>query len=332
MPPVQQHLFVDNYDVVILTCAILSLLFILVFVVFLARQSIARRRGIYRNALHRSTTSPGLSSPRALNVRKETLFPPTVSALVGQSILVASHPLRLGVVPTNLWPSSPARCFQGIPFHGLEPEPLSWGRANIRQFGLTTTSPASPPNGDGLRPSNTIWSLPTTLYGLRKCLFFGLFAGLRQHAPSPRAARKTGESPRHAPDLVDPTESTGERGLDVLEPDTVDVSEIFLSTDDAQVETDTLPIPLIILSLPSSENIAQDPSPPILLDEDFLSPNGTFRSAGRPARVADRTYDISNATRLALASRLRYGQKRETPFPSLGVLSGPGVVRWPRWL
>ena len=332
MPPVQQSLFVNNYDVVILTCTILSLSFILMFMVSLAWQSITRRREIYRNTLYRSTTSPDPSSPRAAKVRKKILFPPTVSALVGQSTLVASHPLRLGIVPNNFWASSPTRCSQDIPFHDLEPESSSWGGENARQFGLTAASPASPPNGDDSRLSNTIWSLSTALRGLCKRLFFGLFAGLREHALSPSAARKTAESSRHAPDVVKFTESTGEPGLDVLEPDTVGAPKIYLSTNDAQVETGTLLIPLIILSLPSSENLAQGPSPPVLLDEDFLSPDGTFRSAGRPARVADRTYDISNATRLALASRLHHRQKRATPFPSPDVLSSPGVVRWPRWL
>ena len=140
---------------VILTSAILPLLFILVFilVVFLTWQPTARRRGVYGNALHRSTTpSLDLPSPRAFNYRKETLFPLTLSTLV-QSTLLASHFLRLGIVFNNLWPLSPAQC--------SESQPSSWGRTNNTHFGLAF-------NGDGSRLSDTIWLLPTTLRGLRK--------------------------------------------------------------------------------------------------------------------------------------------------------------------
>jgi hypothetical protein len=231
------------------------------------------------------------------------------------STLVASHPLRLGLIPDNLWPSSAV----DILSHGLEP--VSWGRANIRQLGLA--APTS--NGDDSRLRNAI-----CLRGLLKRRFFGLFAGLPQEAPSP-SARESAESHRHAPGVV---EATGEPGPDVLEPDTVHIPEIFISTDDAQSETGTLPIPLIILSLPSSEYLVEDPSPPVSLDEDLLSPDGTFRSSGRPlaARVAVQTYNISDATRLALASRLRRRHKRAILFPSPDVLASLNVVRWPRWL
>jgi hypothetical protein len=328
MAPVQasvdsQSLVVDNYDVVILTCAILSFLFILMFilVVFLARQSIARRCRIYGKVLHRTTTPPDLRSPRAHNARKETLSPLTVSALVLQSIPAAFHHFRLGIVPNNLWPPSAARCPKDTLSHGLEPEPPLWRRANVRQFGFA----ASPSGGDGSRLIQTIWFLPTALCGLRKRLFFGLFAGLRQ-APS-LSARKSAECQRQALVVVEPTEATGEPSLDVLGPDIVGVPEIFLHTE---AEIGTLPMPLIILSLPSSENLGEDPSLPVSLDEDLLSPDGTFRSSGRLARVAD--HDISYATRLALASRLRHRQKRAIIFLSPDVLSSPRVVRWPRWL
>lgn len=313
MPPIQQSLLLNlnNYDIVILTSAILPLLFILLFIlaVFLTWQPIARRRGVYGNALHRSTTpSLDLPSPRAFNYRKETLFPLTVSTLV-QSTLLASHFLRLGIVFNNLWPLSPAQC--------SESQPSSWGRKNNTQFGLAF-------NGDGSRLSDTIWLLPTTLRGLRKRLFLGPFAGLRQQSPG---ARKSAEFQQPAPDVVETTEATGEPSLDVLEADSAGVPDIFPSTDDAQVETGILPIPLIILSLPSSENLVEDPSPSVSLDKNFLCPDGTF---GRPAQVAVRTYDISNTTHVALASCLRHRQKRATPLPSPDVLSIPGVVRWPR--
>ncbi|KAH9037648.1 hypothetical protein EDB85DRAFT_1935686 [Lactarius pseudohatsudake] len=328
MPPVQasidsQFLF-DNHDVAILTCAILSPLFILIFtfVIFSAWQSVARRRGIYGNTHHRTTTPVVLCSPRARKVRKETLISPIVSALVVQSTLVASHPLRLGIVPENLWSSSAAHYSTS---HG--PEQPSQGRANIRQFGPT----APTPKGDGSRLSYTIWLLLTTLRGLRERRYFGLFAGLRERAPSP-SAKTSAESHRYAPGMVQLMKATGEPDPDGLEPDTVDVPEIFLSTDDPQFETGTLPIPLIILSLPSSEHVAEDPSPRISLDEDLLSPDGTFRSSGHSVQAAIRTYDISDATRLALASRLRHRQKRAISFPSPDVLTGPGVAHWPRWL
>ncbi|KAI9466598.1 hypothetical protein BJY52DRAFT_1233038, partial [Lactarius psammicola] len=266
MPPVQapvdsQSLFADN-DLVILSCAILSLLFIFIFAytVFLAWRSIARLRRVYGNALRRATTSPVLHSPRARKVRKKTLFSPIVSALVVQSTLVASHPVRLGIVPDNFCPSSTVHYSKDIPSHG--PELLSRGRANIAQISLA----ASTSNGDGSRLSNTIWLLLATLRELPKRRFSDLIAG---------SARKSAEAHRHAPGDILPTKATGELDLDVLEPDTVDIPDIFLSTDDAQFETGTLPIPLIILSLPSSEHLVEDPSP-----------DGTFRSSGRPARVA----------------------------------------------
>ncbi|KAF8258049.1 hypothetical protein EI94DRAFT_1756006, partial [Lactarius quietus] len=312
MPPVQtsidsQSLLVNNYDVVILTCAILSLLFILMFIFMasLAWQSISRRRGIYGNVFHPSTPSPDIRSPRARNVRKETLFLPTVSALVIQSTVVASYPLQLGIVPNNLWPSSAAGYPKGILSHGLEPEPSSRGRAK--------GPAASPPNGDGSRINNTTWLLPTSLRGLRKWLFIG------PQVPSASAsARKSAGSQRHAPDVVEATEATSELGLGVLEPDTIGVPGIFLSTVDAQVETGTLPIPLIILSPPSSENLVEDTSPP----------TAPSRSSGRPTQAPVRTCDISDATRLALASRLRHRKKRAIPLPSPDVSSSPGMVRW----
>ncbi|KAH9007252.1 hypothetical protein EDB86DRAFT_2870886 [Lactarius hatsudake] len=327
MPPVQasidsQFLF-DNYDVAILTCAILSPLFILIFtfVIFSAWQSIARRCGIYGNAHHRTTTPVVLRSPRARKVKKETLISPIVSALVVQSTLVASHPLRLGIVPENLW--SPSAAHYSKESHG--PEQPSQGRANIRQLG--PTAPTS--KGDGSRLSCTIWLLSATLRGLRERRYFGLFAGLRERAPSP-SAKTSAESNRYAPGMVEPIGATGEPDPDGLEPDTV-VPKTFLSTDDPQFETGTLPIPLIILSLPSSEHL--DPLPRVSLDEDLLSPDGTFRSSGHSVQAAIRTYDISDATRLALASRLRYRQKRAVSFPSPDVLTSPGVtVHWPRWV
>ncbi|KAH8999528.1 hypothetical protein EDB92DRAFT_1941168 [Lactarius akahatsu] len=325
MPPVRASIdsrfLFDNYDVAILTCAILSPLFILIFTfaIFSAWQSVTRRRGIYGNTHHRTTTLVVLRSPRARKVRKETLISPIVSALVVQSTLVASHPLRLGIVPENLWFSSAAHYSKES--HG--PEQPSQGRANIRQFGPIALTPKR----DGSRLSYTIWLLPTTLRGLRARQYFGLFAGLRERAPSP-SAKTSAESHRYAPGMVEPMKATGEPDLDGLEPDTVDVPETFLSTDDPQFETGTLPIPLIILSLPSSEHLAENPSLRVSLDKDLLSPDGTFRSSSHSVR----TYDISNATRLALASRLRHRQKRAISFPSPKVLTSPGVVHWPRWL
>ena len=292
-----------------------------ILVVFLPWRSITSRLGIYRIVLHRTTTSD-LRSPRARNVRKETLSP-TVSALVLQSILVASHQLRFGIVPNNPWPSSAARCPKFIPSHGSKPEPPSRRRGQLRIA-------ASPPGDDGSCIIQTNWFHPTILCGLRKRLSFGLFPSLRQQGSS-LTVRKSEESRRHAPDVVvvEPTEATGESGVDVLALDTAGVPGTFLPTED---ETCTLQIPLITLSLPSSESLVEDPSPPVSLDEGFLCPDGTFRSSGRLARVADPTYYISDATRLALVSRLRHRQKRAVPFPSPDVLSSPSVVRWPRWL
>ena len=102
------------------------------------------------------------------------------------------------------------------------------------------------------------------------------------------------------------------------------------STDVAQFKIETPMIPFIILSLPSSEHIVEDPSPPVSLDENLLSPDGTFRSTGL---AADNTHwhDFSDAPLPVLASRLRERRKRPVSFPSPSVLSTPGMAYWPRW-
>ena len=99
-------------------------------------------------------------------------------------------------------------------------------------------------------------------------------------------------------------------------------------TDDAQFKIETPMIPFIILSLPSSEHIVEDPSPPVSLDEDLLSPDGTFRSTGL---AADNIHDLSDTPLPVLASRLRERRKRPVSFPSPSVLSTPGMAYWPRW-
>lgn len=117
---------------------------------------------------------------------------------------------------------------------------------------------------------------------------------------------------------------------DTRVPDTVNSPQILCSVDDVEYECETPVIPFIILSLPSNEPLAEDPSQPCSLDEDLLSPEGTFRSTRRLARVEADAHDISDATRLGLASRLSERRKRPILFPPLNILGAPSIT-WPRW-
>ncbi len=177
-------------------------------------------------------------------------------------------------------------------------------------------------DSDGSRPGY-IRLLPSILRGLYKQQFLGLLGGSFQQV-SGLSINKSAEVRGHAPGVAEPMEATGE-----LDP--VDIPENFLSTDEAQLKAGTLPIPLITLSLPSREHLVEDSSAPITLDEDLLSPDGTFRSSKSRDRISARAYDISEATRSALASRLRRRQKLAISFPSPGVLTSPTGVGWPRW-
>jgi hypothetical protein len=137
---------------------------------------------------------------------------------------------------------------------------------------------------------------------------------------------------QHLSDPTDPVADTDGPEPDIHVPDTIDIPQILYSmpsAGDTQFKTETPMIPFIILSLPSSEHLVADPSPPVSLDEDLLSPNGTFRSRGLAAD--DTHYDLGEATLPLLASRLRERRKRPVSFPSPNMLSTPGLAYWPRW-
>jgi hypothetical protein len=87
-------------------------------------------------------------------------------------------------------------------------------------------------------------------------------------------------------------------------------------------------LPFIILSLPSNDDLVEDPPPPSSLDDDLLSPDGTFRSTGLPILATADTHDLDDAIRPVLASRLR--ERRKRPI-SPNVLATPGMAYWPRW-
>ncbi len=90
-------------------------------------------------------------------------------------------------------------------------------------------------------------------------------------------------------------------------------------------------LPFIILSLPSNDDLVEDPPPPVSQDEDLLSPDGTFRSTGLPVLATAETHDLDDAIRPVLASRLRERRRRPISLPSPNVLATPGMAYWPRW-
>ncbi|KAH9986772.1 hypothetical protein BJV77DRAFT_1070788 [Russula vinacea] len=134
-------------------------------------------------------------------------------------------------------------------------------------------------------------------------------------------------------DLMVPVADTDEPEPDIRVSDITNVSQTLHSihsTDDAQFKAETPVIPFIILSLPSSEHLVEDMLPPVSLDEDLLSPNGSFRPSGLPAWGTVDTHDLSDDTRPVLAPRLRERRKRSSPSPNM--LATPGMAYWPRWL
>jgi hypothetical protein len=137
---------------------------------------------------------------------------------------------------------------------------------------------------------------------------------------------------QHPSRLTDPvTDRDDEPEPDIHVPNTIDIPQILPPMDDAECKAETHVIPLIILSLPSSEHLVGDPPQPFFPDEDFLSPDGTFRSSGAPVWATADMHDINDATRLLLASRLRVRRKRPFSLPSLEILATPSMARWPRW-
>ncbi|KAF8485211.1 hypothetical protein DFH94DRAFT_267584 [Russula ochroleuca] len=157
------------------------------------------------------------------------------------------------------------------------------------------------------------------------------FSSLRQE-PNGSNGKEHARPQQHLSDLTVPVADIDEPEPDIRVLDTTNISQTLHSihsTDDAQFKAGTPVIPFIILSLPSSEHLVEDPLPPVFLDEDLLSPNGTFRSSGLPAWHTVDEHDLSNDTRPVLASRLRERRKRSLPSPN--VLATPGMAYWPRW-
>jgi hypothetical protein len=342
MPPAQapvssRSLSADGHDIVNLKCVILSLssIFIFVLVSFLAYQFIVlRRRATCGNAVIRISNLPALFVEGASRCTfwKRTSFFPTVSALVAQSTLVASSPLRLGIVPDKLGTLSAFPWSMDLICRGLE-RFLSWGRATIGLFGLVASSVQQSFSGLirlSALPSSTLSTgddpHPPYAAALRRLCNTSALSHLAGLQPRLLGSRSMGNiDPRlHPSGLTGPVADTDEPEPDiVLVPDT---------TDDTQLETDTPVIPLIVLSLPSSEHLVADLPLPIPLDEDLLGPDGTFRSTGSPAPAKVDTYDINNATRQALTVRLWERRRRLKPLSSPSILSTSGMVYRPRWL
>ena len=184
-------------------------------------------------------------------------------------------------------------------------------------IGLTSSPSSTLSTGDDLHPPYN-----TALRGLCNTRFLSRLAGLQQRLLG--SSSKGNTDPRlHPLGPTGPVADTKDPEPDILMPD---------KTDDTRLETDTPVIPLIILSLPSSEHLSADLPLRILLDEDLLCPDGTFRPTGflAPAKVG--TYDINNATRQALATRLRERRKHVKPLSFPSILSTSGMAHWPRWL
>jgi len=246
---------------------------------------------------------PAFPTNEEWRVRKQASFAPTVSTLAAQSTIVASSPLHLNVIP-EIEPSSTVGRSMNFLRRGRE-RSLSWGRATIDLFSLAVSTRV-----------------------------FGLFSSQRQQ---PIGSNEKGDA-GHPQHLSDPTDSmamadTDDPEPDIRVPDTIDIPQILHSvhsTNDSQFKTEIHALPFIILSLPSNGDLVEDPPPPVSLDEDLLSPDGTFRSIGLPVLATIDTRDLDDAIRPVLASRLRERRKRPISLPS-NVLATPGMAYWPRW-
>lgn len=309
------------------TYVIWSLSFIFISGSFLAGRFIIRRRyPMYDNALLRTTfTLLTLVAREVWRARKRASSSPAVSTLVSQSTIVASSPLHLGII-LNSGPPSISILRRSTDFlcRGLE-QLLSWGRATIGLLCLAASTSAASIQQSF---SNLIClnaASPDSrgsLSALHNTQVPGLFSSLHQRIGS--NTKEHVESHRHLPGLTDELEP------DLQVPDTINIPRILLSTDDARLKIETPVIPLIILSLPSSDHLVGDP-PPVAFNEDLLSPDGTFRLTRQPVGAIADLHDINETTRLALASRLRERRKRLVSLPSLSVLGTSGMAQWPRW-
>jgi hypothetical protein len=287
-----------------LSYPILSLSFIFISGSFLASRSIIRRRRPIHGNAHLCTAFglPVSPSNEEWRVRKQASFAPTVSTLAAQSTIVASSPLHLNVIPEIERSSTVGRSMNFL-CRGLE-RSLSWGRATIDLFGLGVSTRV-----------------------------FGLFSSLRQQPIGSNEKEDAGH-PQHLSDLTDSMADTNDPEPDIRVPDTINIPQIIHSvhtTNDSQFKTEIPALPFIILSLPSNDDLVEDPPPSVSLDEDLLSPDGTFRSTGFPMLAAVDTHHLDDAIRPVLAFRLRERRERPISLSSPNALATPGMAYWPRW-
>ncbi|KAF8490917.1 hypothetical protein F5888DRAFT_1738740 [Russula emetica] len=309
MPPAQalvttQPFSDDCHPTLNLSYPILSFSFIFVSGLFLAFRSIIRRRRPIHDNAHLCTAFglPAFPSNEERRVRKQALFAPTVSTLAAQSAIVASSPLHLNVIPGIEPPSTVGRSMNFL-CRGLE-RSSSWGRATIDLFSLAVSTRV-----------------------------FSLFSSPRQKPIGSNEKEDAGH-PQHLSDLTDSMVDTDDPEPDMRVPDTINIPRILHSvhsTSDSQFKTEIPVLPFIILSVPSNDDLVEDPPPPVSLDEDLLSPDGTFRSTGFPVLATVDTHDLDDAIRPVLASHLRERRKRPISWPSSNVLATPGMAHWPRW-
>jgi hypothetical protein len=349
MPPTQAQVASRSFSDVRqsalnLTYAILSLSFILIFGSFLACRSIIRcrrRRPINDGAPHFTDFTGNSHDLLSDSIKKQTSFSPTISALVTQSTMVASSPLRLKIIPKLRDPST-ARWPMKFLFRGFE-RFRSWGRATIGVLGvvvrasstsvqqlffgamsLIDSSSVASSNNDGSRHSSTASLLSILCEPRTTTRALKPFPGWRQRPISSNAKEYAGTH-QHLSRPTGPFTDKDEPEPDIRVPDIINIPQFLRLIEGAEPV-----IPLIILSLPSSEHLIGEPPQPSALDRDLLSPDGTFRSSGPSGRDTDETVDVSDATRLALASRLRE-RRKHVSLPSPTVLATPSMTHWPRW-
>ncbi|KAI0269399.1 hypothetical protein BC834DRAFT_968015 [Gloeopeniophorella convolvens] len=355
-PPASRSFKVDHDHIANLTCIILSIVFILLFAsgTFFAFKYLARLRAIREDQGLRTSVLPTLLERRARRTRKRASFPATVSALVAQSTLVATSPLRLSVLPANLGPKATIRWSMDFLCRGLE-RSLSWGKTTIGLFGLAASvsalsiqqsfsglfglvasASATSPNSTCLQPDSG--ALPSAGFRrMRNARVRELLTSLGKRIVLPEPEREDeilpqGDEPQPSNDTVADDHDPCNPEPDIVLADDVEIPQILLSAEDACLDISTHTVPLIIASLSSSAPASEDKPLPIPLNENFLNPDGTFRTTRPPPEVVTEKYVLDDTTRLALRSRLRDRPKRLFTMPSPSVLATPGMAHWPRWI
>ncbi|KAI0302966.1 hypothetical protein BC826DRAFT_323100 [Russula brevipes] len=336
----------DRQSTLGVTYVTLSISFLFVFGSFLACQFILRRRPIHDGALFCTPSSPPAPPSRGgWNIRKRDSFSP-VSALVVKSTVLASSPLRLNIV-LSLSPFTNRHWSTGFLCRSLELS-LALGKATVVLLALaasaSTTSmqrsfsnlirPVASPSAassdcNSSRHSRTASPL-SSLRPLRHARVLNPFSACLQQ---PIGSDSKGHTRPHQ-HISNPTDSvadTDEPEPNMRVPDTINNTRILFSTDDAPFKDKDPLLPLIILSLPSSEHLVEDASQSVSLDENLLSPDGTFHSTrDRPPTPATADIFDVEATRRALTCRLRERRKHSVSLPSPKVLATT-MNYWPRW-